>query len=125
MFITYVFGCVEAPGADIKTLSVQALLRGKEQHEEARKRARAKAEEATATAGYGKPQLLAEIGTPDIRIVLEGGCVSAIFFRNTDPAPSFSVSDLDYSDDPDKEGDRLLVELAEQGFVSTPFFVGT
>lgn len=120
MIRTYVFGCPSNNG-EIGRLAVNVTL-AQGQLEEARAKAFEVAGEQAVARGMSLPKLMYEAGVPDIRIILEGGKVAAAYYRNSDLAPSISVSDLDYSDDPEKDSDKLLADMEREGYAHMAFY---
>lgn len=91
------------------------------QQEKAGQRAQEAATKQLANMGLGAPIFLYENGIPDLRIVLEGGKVAALYYRNSEMPPTVTVSDLDYSDSPEKDGGKLLRILEGEGYEFMPF----
>jgi len=63
-----------------------------------------------ATADGVSATLIGQAGIPDLQIVLQGGTVKAIFYRNANMPPCVVVHDLDYADDQDS----MIAELSHQ-----------
>ncbi len=121
MIRTYIFACLEKDGT-LGRLAVNVnMVHG--QIDEARAKAVKVATKRAKEQGMNLPHLMYEAGVPDIRVVLEAGQVAAFYYRNSEQPPTLSVTDLDYSNQPDKEADALLAEMDREGFINTPFFV--
>ena len=103
------------------TVAVTAVVTNPLQLDAARAKAK-QAAESKLRPGF-KALLLHESGVPDIRIVLEGGRVAAVFYRNSNPPPSITVTDLDYAEDLDQEGDEVLNVLEREGYDHIPFLL--
>ena len=57
------------------------------------------------------PTLLFEVGTPEIKVILNKGSVASVFFRNCELAPVVSIASIDCDKANLKEIDVLLDSL--------------
>lgn len=121
MLIQYIYGCVSSEKAapSIKTVTVSVTSGGANSESLAQQKALAVAKDNS----LGDPHLMAIIGVPDIRIVVEGGEVVAVYYRNSGTPPTFTVSDLDTSERPKDAGDALLHEMERDAYSHAPFLV--
>lgn len=120
MIRTYVFGCHEQIEG-LKTFSVNVNFPGNQvQETDVAQQAMDAAVGIAKDENLATPTLLFEAGTPEIRVILNSGEVSAVYYRNSEVAPAVSVTDLDYADDTEKEKARVLYELEAGCFTLLP-----
>lgn len=72
----------------------------------------------------GQPVLrLGHIPVPELRIVLSGAQIKAIYCAGECPVPGVVVSDMDYEVDPDAAAGSLQLRMESEGFKRIPFTI--
>lgn len=91
--------------------------------ESSRAEAISAAKEEARANGLPEPKLLFECGSPELRIILEGGAVVRVYYRNAEIPPIITVTDLDLGNEPEKDGGKVYASLKAGGFELLPHIV--
>lgn len=70
-----------------------------------------------ALPSAGPPTLVGSAGIPDMQVLLSGGEISAVFYRNAAQPPCVVIHDLDYEDNEEQKLEELSAEMQQMGYV--------
>lgn len=72
----------------------------------------------------GPPTLVGSAGIPDMQLLLSGGEISAVFYRNASQPPCVVIHDLDFEDNEEQKLDELSAEMQQMGYVRCVPLIG-